>query len=418
MGNQCKMTGKDVAEGRPWPRKSKSKAGQMNDKHLFGLVIAWIVCLLAVCVQPVEAIVAGSATESPVDSPSNRIIDNSDTNSPFAGVGSIDGLPVGRGTATPLSRWHILTAAHIVDPNGDTVADADPGTFSFNLNYGSDYSSVHPGLDITVHPDWTGFNNPSVNDDLAIMTLSTPIPAGVPFYGLYGRELRVDKTLDFVGYGQSGYGDVGYTTGASWTVKRWGQNEIGSRQGGDDSGDSGYELWQGDFDGPSGDGLGNDVETTFGIGDSGGPAFYYKSNQYQLAGINTFVSFVPGNAGKFGSGLGGILIEPYLSWIKTVLAAPILLPGDVNGNLFVSQEDLTIIINNWGLSGASREQGDLNGNGIVDGPDYSEVISYWGNGIPTEPSEPPAAIAAMPEPATVWLMILAGAILARRKKKQ
>ena len=387
----------------------------MNDKHLFGLLVAGMICLLAVCVQPAEAIVAGSATGSPADSPSNRIIDNTDTSSPFAGVGSIDGRPVGRGTATPISRWHILTAAHIVDRNGDTLPDADPGTFTFNLNYGSDYSSVHTGLDITVQPDWTGFNNPSVNDDLAIMTLSTPIPAGVPIYGLYTSQLRVGKTLDFVGYGRSGYGNVGYTTGATWTVKRWGQNKIGSREAGDDSGDSGYEVWQADFDGPGGNGLGNDVETTFGMGDSGGPAFYYKSGQYKLAGINTFVS---GDAPMFGSGLGGILIKPYISWINSVLAEPILLPGDVDGDLFVFEDDLSIIISNWGLSGATRQQGDLTGDGIVGGPDYNQVLSHWGNGIPPEPPEPSQAIVAIPEPATVWLLILTAAMLARRKRKQ
>ena len=422
------MTVEDAAKGQPFLAKSKTKTEQMNNRHLSRLLVAGTICLLAVCVQPAVAIMAGDETGTPWDSPekpydgsSGRLIYNSDTSSPFAGVGSIT-PPSGWGTGIPLSRWHVLTAAHIVDKNKDREADSDPWNFTFNLNYGSDYSSRLPGLDVTIHPSFGVYGDPddpyrAFHDDLAIITLSTPIPEGVPTYDLYRSPLNVGKTLDFVGYGKSGYGDIGYSSSypASDTVKRWGQNKIGSRESGDDPGDSGYELWKADFDGPGGNGLGNDVETTFGEGDSGGPAFYDQSGQYRLAGINTFVS---GDFPRFGSGLGGILIYPYLTWIDMVRDAPILLPGDVDGNLFVCEEDLSIIINNWGLSGATREQGDLSGNHIVDGPDYTEVLSHWGNGIPPEPSELPEAIAAMPEPATVWMMILAGAILARRKRKQ
>jgi hypothetical protein len=32
---------------------------------------------------------------------------------------------------------------------------------------------------VTVHADYTGFNSPTTDDDLAILTLSSPLPAGV-----------------------------------------------------------------------------------------------------------------------------------------------------------------------------------------------------------------------------------------------
>ena len=86
------------------------------------------------------------------------------------------------------------------------------------------------------------------------------------------------------------------------------------------------------------------------------------------------------------------------------------LPGDVNDDGFIGPDDLTTIINNWGLSGATREQGDLNGNGVVDGPDYAEVLSFW---APTEPPE------ATPEPATLVLLSLSGlAMLLRRRENR
>lgn len=84
---------------------------------------------------------------------------------------------------------------------------------------------------------------------------------------------------------------------------------------------------------------------------------------------------------------------------------PATLPGDVNGDGWVSGTDLSIIINYWGQS-LGREFGDLNGNGVVDGPDYTEVLSYW-NPPPAEPT---------PEPATLGLLLLGGLALLRRRK--
>ena len=96
----------------------------------------------------------------------------------------------------------------------------------------------------------------------------------------------------------------------------------------------------------------------------------------------------------------------YANWIDSVLALPS--PGDVNGDGWVGGADLTAIITNWGMNGATRDHGDLSGNGTVDGPDYTEVITYWGTGTP--PPEPNA----IPEPATLGLMILGALAILRR----
>ena len=85
----------------------------------------------------------------------------------------------------------------------------------------------------------------------------------------------------------------------------------------------------------------------------------------------------------------------------------VVLPGDVNGDGFVGESDLSTIITYWGQSGLVREFGDLNGNGVVDGPDYSEVISYW-NPSPPEPT-------GTPEPAALGLLLLGGLALLRRR---
>ncbi len=84
-------------------------------------------------------------------------------------------------------------------------------------------------------------------------------------------------------------------------------------------------------------------------------------------------------------------------------------PGDVNADGFVDGSDLSIVISNWGQSVPSGESGDLDGNGIVDGSDYSEVISYWGQ------SSLPQSPAAIPEPATLGLLLLGVLALLRRR---
>jgi hypothetical protein len=61
-----------------------------------------------------------------------------------------------------------------------------------------------------------------------------------------------------------------------------------------------------------------------GGGDSGGPSFVWNATtaKYELAAINTFSFEGDGynTAPFFGSGLGGILVHPYLDWIAGVLS--------------------------------------------------------------------------------------------------
>ncbi|MCK4851075.1 MAG: trypsin-like serine protease, partial [Phycisphaerae bacterium] len=341
---------------------------------------------------------------------------------PFAGVGSVRadvGSSTWLGSGTPISRWHVLTAGHVVDINDDGSADEDADHYSFNLNFGSDYSSTHTASAVSVHPHFTGFNNPSVNDDLAILTLSNPIPEEVPIYDLWRTPLSTPgQTVALVGYGRSGDGVNGYTTDASWTIKRLGYNNVDDSDP-DDEGSGAAEVWEADFDGPTDKTnrigettLGNDLETTLGGGDSGGPGFILDGDQYFLATVNTFTfRFHPRfKTPKFGSGLGGILVPAYTDWIDSVLAELLPLPGDVDGDGWVSDADLSIVIDNWGQSELGRAFGDLNDNGVVDGPDYSEVLSYW-----NPPSEPPAE--AIPEPATLLLLALGGSALLKPKRK-
>ena len=51
-------------------------------------------------------------------------------------------------------------------------------------------------------------------------------------------------------------------------------------------------------------------------------------------------------------------------------------PGDLNGDMLVNGEDLTIFLADWGnINGL----GDVNGDGLTNGADLTLILSYWTN---------------------------------------
>jgi hypothetical protein len=273
-------------------------------------------------------VMAGNPNVTPQDSPAKRIDENT-AESRFAGVGSLqvgtrNGAHVG--TATAIGPRHVLTAAHVVDLNGDGRVDGSDGTRGvyFILNSGGDITHRIAVSQFDIHPDFTGFNKPAVNDDIAVLTLAEDLPEGLPIYSLPSYDLLIGNHITIVGYGRSGFGNRGYTTAANLTVKRVGENIVDAFYGQDDAGKPiASEVYRFDFDGPMGNGplggptLGNDRETQLGSGDSGGPAFTFANGQLVVAGVNTFVQ--GSRAPRFGSLGGGMNVFVYLDFIRTVL---------------------------------------------------------------------------------------------------
>ena len=270
-------------------------------------VLFMLTCLCLLPMPSAHAIMAGGEFDLPADFPSNRI-DPLTSTSPFNYVGGLEmTLNSSRfyGTAVALSPNWVLTAGHNVDTNDDGLPDGGLSA-SFHLpGFGS-----YTASSFLTHPDFTGFGNPTIHHDLALLHFADPLPSTLSFPPL-GLSMNTGDVITLAGFGRSGFGSYGYTTQAGVTNRRLGQNTVESFT----LGSSGLpELFRYTFYAPDNPAsLGNDIETLIGPGDSGGPALLEWSDTYALIGINTFTE---GFGGRFGDIGGGIILEPYWGWIS------------------------------------------------------------------------------------------------------
>lgn len=252
-----------------------------------------------------HAILAGGEFDLPADSPSSRL----DTEGLYSFTGALEIFSGGygyRGSGTALSEHWVLTAGHNADMDDDGQVDAGLSV-NFHLpGYGS-----YAASSFTIHPDFTGFSNPSIQHDLCLLYFDSPLPSLL--FPALGDSLTLDATAALIGYGRSGYGSYGYTTDASLNDRRFGFNVIDEFEMDGDG-----ILFRYDFDDPNtGDGLGNDIETIIGPGDSGGSLLVGNA----LVGVNTFTE---GYGGLFGDIGGGVALNSEWGWIHdtTGLAVP------------------------------------------------------------------------------------------------
>jgi len=116
--------------------------------------------------------------------------------------------------------------------------------------------------------------------------------------------------------------------------------------------------------------------------------------------------------GNFNSGLSGTRVT-WLTEMKFEIIPQPELEGDLDGDGFVGQSDLNLILGNWGQSVPPADPlADPDGSGSVGQGDLNQVLSGWGQGTPPN-------VEAVPEPATWLLFGLAGVgVLAARRVRR
>ena len=255
---------------------------------------------------------AGSAPDSAA-----ARVDANVASSPFAGVVAVS-ISGATYSGVVIAPQYILTAGHVA-----AAGSASAMQVILNAGAGSWSTTV---VKATTYPT---FSFPY--DDLGILQLAEPVPAGTPIYPMYSGALQDGLVLLLAGYGASGNGNAGPTIGAAPSVKRTGRNTLDEFTATLDSSGLTSRFFVYDFDGPTGNGglgagtLGNASETMVAAGDSGGPSFIQVGSSLQVLGINTFAASPLANQAvtyTFGDIGGGIVAaDPrFAAWLQATTA--------------------------------------------------------------------------------------------------
>ncbi|MDZ4817743.1 MAG: PEP-CTERM sorting domain-containing protein [Planctomycetota bacterium] len=130
-------------------------------------------------------------------------------------------------------------------------------------------------------------------------------------------------------------------------------------------------------------------------------------SDFPKAANTTYTALPKMNGVGFGS-FSSDTNQDRTAWLRDfkyeVIPQPLY--GDLNGDGFVGQLDMNLVLARWGTSVTPGNllHGDASGDGFIGQSDMNVVLSAWGQGT--------ATISPVPEPATIVLMGLAGMGLA------
>lgn len=116
----------------------------------------------------------------------------------------------------------------------------------------------------------------------------------------------------------------------------------------------------------------------------------------------------------YGSAIGGIDYHPLTTFADLAEHAPDIEPieGDLDGDGYVGIGDLNIVLGSWNQTLPPADyRADPSGDNFVGITDLGYVLGNWNAGVP------PASGVAVPEPASVAVLALGGALLGSRARR-
>ncbi len=219
---------------------------------------------------------------------------------------------------------YVLTAGHCFD-TGETAS---------KYSYRTQGGTMLSGVDLYVHPEWTGNINTRMGYDIAIVTLDGPVTDGGPPPAIYAGTQEKDQILTFVGFGSRGIGSDGqhvdyYAASGQDEEKAAAQGRIDPPTDAvlpipaTEDEDAGNYLnvffpkEDGSIPNPSGGESTpvNRLAGLLGTGDSGGSAWIEMADgTWVIAGINSWGS---GNA-QYGDASAFVRVSYFRDWIATI----------------------------------------------------------------------------------------------------
>ena len=197
---------------------------------------AVLVCAGLALTGSSHALMAGAAP----DSPAARIDPNTGASAWTAAVSISIGSGVYSGVV--VAPRFVLTAAHVAAGSAPAAVSVQINVSATPVVIGARAISIFPSADFPY-------------DDLALIELSSAVPANVHIPPVYAAPLPSGQVVTLVGYGSSGYGDAGPTVGGLAGVKRTGRNVVDAVTTTVDSSGRSSLFYLFDFDGAQGNGL-------------------------------------------------------------------------------------------------------------------------------------------------------------------
>lgn len=293
---------------------------------------------------------------------------------------------------------HVLTAKHVVQ------SVSDPTTITFRLDL--------PGGPVEYHVR-DRYMHYSV--DIAVLRLVEN--TGLLGYGLYRDTAELGQTAAIVGYGEFGTGLTGGHPPRGTSRVAWNVIDKLVIPGYPNILGYDFDQWDGINDGPwGGDSLGETLEGSLGLGDSGGALFIEVGGVPLLAGIHSeVITGGGGTVGQYGDRALDVRLSQHLDWISQQV------PGDANWDGRVDGADYTVWADHYGDTGVpfwlagGYAYGNFNNDTVVDGADYTLWADNYLFG--TGADGVGARSVMLPEPGALGLTVIGAIALLRRRRR-